>query len=38
MPSAFIQTFVRLAKGSQAVIEKYQTPAKFCINLVGVFR
>lgn len=39
MPSAYYSDLCQaIAKGSQAVMEKYQTPAKFCINLVGVFR
>lgn len=39
MPSAYYSDLCQaIAKGSQAVMEKYQTPAKFRINLVGVFR
>lgn len=33
MPSAYYLDLCQaIAKGSQAVIEKYQTPAKLCIN------
>ena len=39
MPSAYYSDLCQsIAKGSEAVMENNQTPAKSCINLVGVFR